>query len=165
MRKAVPLVPSRTLLFVVEGEGEAAFCLYLKEFLRGKGFRLVVENAHGGSPDVIVQFAARLPSHQKLVILMDADHRLSKKGQALAKGLKAQVVWASPCLEAEVLRMLGEPVPATTDECARDCARLGLGKSALAERETWRAKFPLETLRAKRGNHPWLDAVLALLDL
>lgn len=169
MGKPNRFIPTRTVLVVTEGEGEEAFCLFLKEFIRCSGARVVVKNAHGGSPDAIVAYAAKLrkqADYGEVVILLDADATLTVKGQAMAKRIKAVLVWAEPCLEGEVLRLLGRQVPPgqTTAHCEAACKTLGLDKSVLAGRDAWR-RFPLAALQQTRSTLAWANAVLEVFGL
>ena len=67
----------RTVLVVVEGDTEFAFCRYLKaNGSQGKNLQLVIRNANGGSADKIVEYARRLvrqSAFDHVAIVLDDD--------------------------------------------------------------------------------------------
>ncbi len=136
----------RTVLVVVEGDTEFAFCRYLKAVgARGRNIQITIRNAHGGSPDRIVEFARRQirwSAFDRVVIVFDDDKELSTKGEKAVRGIRAQVFRFQPCIEGFFLRLMGRPVPDDSSVCKRDFHRHGLDESSKLEHDAYASLFP-----------------------
>ncbi len=102
----------RTTVFVcVEGDSEEAFIKFIrKKYSRGKTY-ITVENAYGGSPDVVAEIAiksiSRLDVSHKIV-WFDDDKDLSKEWEEQLKSDGFTILRSNPCLEGELFQILGE---------------------------------------------------------
>ena len=137
----------RTVLVVVEGDTEFAFCRYLKAIgSHGRNLQVTIKNAHGGSPDKIVEFArrqARQSAFDQVVILFDDDKPLSASGQKTVQSLRARLFRFSPCVEGFYLRLLRQPVPATSEACKRAFHTHGLNEQQKVDHGAYARLFPL----------------------
>lgn len=140
----------RTVLVVVEGDTEFAFCRYLKACgSQGRNLQITIKNAHGGSPDKIVEFArrqARQSAFDQVVIVFDDDKPLSATGQKNAHSMRARLFRFSPCVEGFYLRVLRQPVPATSDACKRAFHAQGLNEQQKVDHDAYARLFPLDRL-------------------
>jgi hypothetical protein len=145
-----------TVLVVVEGDTEFAFCLYLKSIgARGRGFQIHVENAHGGSPDKIVQRAQRLTkqaTYDRVVIIFDHDCDLTIRGEKIIRSLHATVFRFSPCVEGFYLKLMGLPIGTTSESCKRTFHEHGLDEKAKCDRDAYKRLFPLEKFEQLSGD-------------
>lgn len=136
----------RTVLVVVEGDTEFAFCRYLKAIgSHGRNLQVTIKNAHGGSPDRIVEFArrqARQSAFDQVVILMDDDRPLSPSGHRTVRSMRARLFSFSPCVEGFYLRLLRHPVPATSDACKRAFHAQGLNEQQKVDHDAYARLFP-----------------------
>lgn len=150
-RKPSTRVARRTILVVVEGDTEFAFCRHLKANLsRGRELQINIRNAHGGSPDKIVAFASReirQASYDSVLIIFDTDRPLSESGKRNIGALRAKLVRFCPCIEAWFLRLLGERPPATTAACKKRFHELGLDEQRKCEMDAYEKIFPAKRLR------------------
>ena len=103
-----------TVLVVVEGSTEAAFLGHLKSLYEVRGRRSIkIKNAHGGSPQDIVNLALRL-SHpsagefDRVVVLLDADRiETEAEHERLQKSAKGLLLLAAePCIESVLLSII-----------------------------------------------------------
>ncbi len=137
----------RTVLVVVEGDTEFAFCRYLKAIgSHGRNLQVTIKNAHGGSPDKIVEFArrqARQSAFDQVVILMDDDRPLSLTGEKTAHSMRARLFRFTPCVEGFYLRLLGQSVPATSEACKRAFHAHGLSEPQKVDHDAYARLFPL----------------------
>lgn len=136
-----------TLLVVVEGDTEFAFCRYLKAtFSRGCNLRAEIRPAHGGSPDKIVEYARRQVKnfpHDLLAVVFDADKPLSAKGEKTLRQLKAHAFRFHPCIEGFFLEVLGHAKPADSAACKDAFHRVGLDKDDKLSHVRYAALFPI----------------------
>ena len=150
-KKPAIRIARRTVLVIVEGDTEFAFCLHLKANLsRGRNVQINIRNAHGGSPDKIVAFAGgeiRQASYDTVLIIFDTDRPLSVGGKRFAEALRAKLILFSPCIEAWFLRLLNERPPATTAACKRRFHEMGLDEQRKCERDAYERLFPAKRLR------------------
>lgn len=142
----------RTVLVIVEGETEFAFCRYLKASLsRGRDLQANIKPAHGGSPDAIVEYARRQMKHiphDQVVIVFDTDRPLSPKGEKTVRALKAETFRFTPCIEGFFLELLGRPVPPDSDACKLHFHEHGLDKKAKLSLEAYERLFPSDRIEA-----------------
>ena len=137
----------RTVLVVVEGDTEFAFCLYLKSLgSRGRNLQIHVNNAHGGSPDKIVERARRLgkqSAYDQVAIIFDQDKALTASGDKAIRSMNAIAFRFAPCVEGFFLKLLGRPVENDTDACKRVFHQHGLDEKAKCDRNAYEKIFPL----------------------
>lgn len=136
----------RTVLVVVEGDTEFAFCRYLKAIgSQGRNLQITIKNAHGGSPDKIVEFArrqARQSTYDQIAIVFDADKPLTAKGARTAHALRARLFCFSPCVEGFFLRLLRQPVPTATEACKRAFHACSLNESQKLDHDAYARILP-----------------------
>lgn len=146
----------RTLLIVVEGDTEFAFCRYLKATLsRGQNLEIKIKPAHGGSPDKIVEFTrrhAKQGDYDSIAIVFDDDKPLTKKGQTMARGLKAQLFPFTPCIEGFFLRLMGRSAPKDSYSCKSDFHQHGLGEKEKLDHDAYTALFPSSAFPSLSAN-------------
>ena len=163
--KQKPRHTRHTTLIVVEGDTELAFVDYLKGLCgRNCGTRVTSENAHGGSGDVALKLTIKLcKPYDACACLYDTDRapRL-KKSIRKAKQLGIIEIQSTPCIEALLLEILGERIPATTDECKRTMQRI-LGNDSLTEVSTFEKHFPQDLIERQRTSVSQLDSLLNLI--
>ncbi|MEM1353439.1 MAG: RloB domain-containing protein [Planctomycetota bacterium] len=174
MPKRCSRVAAKSTLIVVEGEGEEALCLHLKACIpREAHLRVVVKNAHGGSPNKQVDKLKQLSNqidYDQLVLVVDHDLPMTKTRQAWLKKNTVKVICSDPCLEGEWLRLHGEQPDAESKKCQQQAARYAkldgvkAMKSMLADRKHWGTKFPIQTLRSQCDEHPWLKTLLSVFE-
>lgn len=155
----------RTVLVIVEGETEFAFCRFLKAHLsRGRNLQVNIKPARGGSPDSVVEFARRqikLVPHDHLAIVFDTDRPLTTAGEERIKQLKAATFRFTPCIEGFFLQLMGRSVPADSDTCKRHFHEYGLDKKAKLFHEAYEKCFPISELD-RLGIHPQFEALRQL---
>lgn len=146
----------RSVLVVVEGATELAFCLYLKSAAgRGRGIHVWVKNAQGGSPDRIVTHAARLArqaAYDQVAIVLDGDRPMKPASLKQVRRLRAKLVLLTPCIEGFFLQLMGFPTPADTAACKREFHTHGLGEKDKLEHDAYREIFPIEKLELMNAN-------------
>jgi hypothetical protein len=146
MVRKLQLQTNRTVLVVVEGHTELAFCLYLKALApRENRLHVTIRNAHGGSPESMMHLANRLAkqgSYDQIVMVFDADVPLTPKAQALAKKLKAKCFLFEPCIEGFFLTLMGRAKPATTLLCKSHFHQHGLDDKQKLDRHSYEELFP-----------------------
>ena len=140
----------RTVLVVVEGDTEFAFCRYLKSIgSQGRNIQVTIKNAQGGSPDKIVEHARRQSRHSafdQVVIMLDDDKPLTAQGTKTARSMRARLFRSSPCIEGFFLRLLRQPVPSTTEACKRAFHARGLNEQQKLDHDSYATLFPLSQL-------------------
>lgn len=157
-----------TLLVVVEGDTEFAFCRYLKAtFSPQRNIQVNIRHSQAGSPDRIVETARRQVKnfpHDLLAVVFDADRPLSPKGEKLLRLLKAHVFQFAPCIEGFFLEVLGHPKPADSAACKDTFHRVGLDENdklsnvryaelfSVEEIPRWRAHTDFDRLARLFGN-------------
>ena len=119
----------KTLLVVGEGDTEVAFLKYLRSLYcaSGKGAKVTVDNAHGKSPENIVNSAIRhlgSAAFDKKVCLLDTDIAWPPAVCTKAKKNKVTMLGATPCSEGLFLDILGVPFASITDECKSKIASM-----------------------------------------
>lgn len=112
----------KTLLVIGEGDTEVAFLKYLRSLYcsKGQGTEVTIVNAHGKSPESIVNTAIRhagSAAFDKKVCLLDTDIAWPPAVCTKAKKYKVTMLGASPCIEGLFLDILGIPIPRIIDQC------------------------------------------------
>lgn len=137
----------RTILVVVEGDTEFAFCRYLKSLgSRERNLQIHIKNAHGGSPDKIVAMARRLAkqsAYDQVAIVFDQDKALTAQGEKFISSMRATTFRFTPCVEGFFLKLMGRPVEQDTASCKRVFHQHGLDERAKCDRDAYEKLFPL----------------------
>jgi hypothetical protein len=140
----------RTVLVIVEGDTEFAFCRYLKAAgARGRNVQVTIKNAHGGAPDKIVEFArrqARQSAFDHVAIVFDEDRLLTASGEKMAKSIGAHLFRFQPCIEGFFLRLMGRTISGDSAACKRDFHQHGLDEKAKLEHDAYPRIFPLDRI-------------------
>ena len=159
-------VASHTVLLVGEGATELAFLKHIKSLYisRGCGVSATAKNAHGKGPDHVVDYAIRQcrnADYDRIAALLDTDLEMSEAVRRRARAKKIQIIGSTPCIEGLLLKILGEHVPATSEQCK---ARMGRTLPArLTYPDDYQANFPREFLDGRRGEVPELGRLLDCL--
>ncbi len=148
---------------VGEGKSDCAFLNHLKTLYvsRGCGTRVKIKNAHGKGPMNVVNFAIRQCreiAYDHVVTLFDSDLELDPSLRRSAVNHNIQLVISAPCLEGLLLKILGEHVPNSSDQC-----KALLGKSLpdrILEQDDYRETFPKSLLETRRVRVPELNKLL-----
>lgn len=155
-----------TTLIVVEGDTELALVKYLRALCgRNCGTRVTPENAHGGSGDVVLEMAIKLgKDFDARACMYDMDRAPeTKKHIRKAKQIGIKEIKSTPCIEALLLEILGEKVPASTDDCKRAMQRI-VGEDSLTEIATYEKYFPKELIERRKSEVPQLDVLMGLIN-
>lgn len=163
----------RTVLLVGEGPMEWAFLRHVVQLFTDRSGPVAArtENAHGGSPETVIQTARKLLRQRAFVvcmILMDTDRPWPVSRASRIGGTRVEYLAATPCLEGLLLRILGHP-GITTSSTVVECKRaLYDGKYVdwdhRTEAQAYAKSFPKELLVSRRGAVAPLDALLTELD-
>ncbi len=169
-----PRVAKRALLMVGEGPTEKAFLTHLKALYetRDSGFSIKIENAHGGSPECIIDRARKLSqmrAYDAILLVMDTDRPwpgARQRGQGFGRS-KVYFIGTRPCIEGLLLNILGhaafDPAQRTPTDCRRALRDYGLTDDAKTDVSAYRTIFPRELLDGKRRTIPALEAVFAFM--
>ena len=164
--KQKPRHTRHTTLIVVEGDTELALVNYLKALCgRNCGTRVTPENAHGGSGDVVLKLAIKLcKAYDARACMYDMDRAPeTKKYIRKAEQIGIQEIKSTPCIEALLLEILGEKVPASTDACKRAMQRI-VGDDSLTEIATFEKYFPKDLIQRRRSEVSELGALMRLIN-
>jgi hypothetical protein len=150
----------------VEGDTELTLVNYLKALCgRNCGTRVTTENAHGGSGDTVLKLAInRCKSFDVSACLYDTDRAPKVKKHILkAKQLDIQEIKSTPCIEALLLEILDEKVPASTEDCKRAMQRI-VGNDSLTEIATFKKYFPQELIKQRKSEVSQLGKLMGLIN-
>jgi len=164
--KQKPRHTRHTTLIVVEGDTELALVNYLKGLCgRNCGTRVTIENAHGGSGDTVLKLAIkRCKPFDVSACLYDMDRAPTiKKHIRKAKQLDIQEIKSTPCIEALLLEILEEKVPAATEDCKRAMQRI-VGDDSLTEVATFEKYFPQDLIERRSSEVSQLGALMGLIN-
>lgn len=164
--KQKPRHTRHTTLIVVEGDTELTLVNYLKGLCgRNCGTRVTAENAHGGSGDVALKLAIKLSKpFDACACLYDTDRAPTiKKTIRKAKQLGIIEIQSTPCIEALLLEILGEKVPASTEDCKRAMQRI-VGEDSLTEIATFEKYFPKDLIERRKSEVSQLGDLMRLIN-
>ncbi|MGE9270993.1 MAG: RloB domain-containing protein [Verrucomicrobiales bacterium] len=164
--KQKPRHTRHTTLIVVEGDTELALVNYLKGLCgRNCGTRVTIENAHGGSGDTVLKLAIkRCKPFDVSACLYDTDRAPTiKKHIRKAKQLDIQEIKSTPCIEALLLEIQGEKVPASNEDCKRAMQRI-VGDDNLTEVATFEKYFPQDLIERRSSEVSQLGALMGLIN-
>ena len=167
-RRRLRLQQCRTLLLVVEGETEEAFVNHLRKMYvsRGSGLKITVRCAHGKGAKHVVEYAARLrgsASFDRVAVLLDTDTDWTSEVQRLAKEKGIHVLGSQPCIEAVLLRAIGQPAEGKSRELKSRLAPF-VNDNALDSRN-YDSHFGDDVLQRARTTEPVLNDLLGLLNI
>ena len=123
-----------------------------------------IRNAHGKGPDHVVDYAIRQcrnADYDRIAALLDTDLEMSETVRKRARAKKIQIIGSTPCIEGLLLKILGEHVPATSDQCKGRISRTLPAR--LTYPDDYQANFPREFLDGRRGEVPELGSLLDCL--
>ena len=103
----------RTLLIVGEGAVDEAFLLHAKKLYvpRGAGLRVTIKNARGKGASHAVEWTIRQmanASYDCVAVLLDTDVDWTPTVEKRARLKKIRVMKSTPCVDAVLLRLIGE---------------------------------------------------------
>lgn len=147
----------RTLLVVGEGLAEEVFLRHLKALYVERGHKSVtIKNAKGKGGGHVLTYTAgqcKTAAYDRVAALLDTDADWNDQRRAQANRQHILVFESSPCLEALLLAIAGQRVPADTPACKR-AFRQHFGHEAHTE-----ALYPAQLPR------PVLDAAAVRIDV
>lgn len=169
MPRRRPHVVLQTHLLFGEGPTEIAFLQYLKSLFhpRGGGFRITVDGDQGGGPANVLAECLSISgvaSYHHRFVLMDTD--LPWHGEeviAKASAKRIQLLGSEPCIEGLLLRILGQPVPATSDSCKRQLREFLPAGTRLTDPRSYPRFLSEEILLSARDRVPALDTIIRFL--
>lgn len=161
-------VQKKTVLFVGEGLCEWAFLKHLVSLFQTRtgSFAAHVENAHGGSPEIVLHSTRKLlnqRAYDVCVVLMDTDRPWPS---SLPRNIgKTRMVYAkaTPCLEGLLLQIIGHngySKHTPTDACKRLVYDTYVVQKHRTEPIAYARSFTKELLMERRKSCPALDAIL-----
>ena len=162
----------RTVLLVGEGPMEWAFLRHVVQLFTDRSGPVAArpDNAHGGSPETIIQTARKLLRQRAFdvcVILMDTDVPWPVSRPSHIGGTRVEYLTAAPCLEGLLLRIVGHTgitTASTVDECKRALYDNYVDRSHRTESQAYTRAFPKDLLLRRRGAVAQLDALLKELE-
>lgn len=166
MKAAAKRKTNKTVLIVGEGDTEKAFLDRLKALYvtRDCGVSAKVLNAHGGSPEYIVEFSIRQikqADYELVAVLMDTDVPWPQQVRTIANSKKIVLIGAQPCCDGLLLEVLGQPVPAESERCKEALTKLLGGKATSPDLLT--RHLSKEVLERRRAHVAVLDDLLTIL--
>ncbi|MBW8067571.1 MAG: hypothetical protein GJU73_09020 [Ferrovum sp.] len=155
----------RTLLIVGEGRHEEAFLNHLKSLYvtRGCGLSVNIKNAHGKGALHVIDWTAKQianADYDVVAALLDTDTDWNVKTEKLAKTKKIQVLKSEPCLEAMMLRLIGESVTGDANALKRQFAQFV--NNDATKHDHYALHFGSACLLAGRTKEPTIDTLLKL---
>lgn len=169
-----PRAAKRALLVVGEGPTEKAFLANLKALYetRDSGFSIKVENAHGGSPECIIDRARKLGqmrAYDAILIVMDTDRPwpgVRQRSNGFGRS-KVFFVGARPCIEGLLLSILChkafDPAQRSPDDCRRALRDHGLSDNAKTDVRAHARLFTRELLEGRRETVQALGDIVSFL--
>lgn len=129
------------------------------------------DNAHGGSPETVIQTARKLLKQREpnaCVILMDTDRPWPVDRPKHIGRTRIEYVPAAPCVEGLLLRILGVP-GITTATKVEECKKALYGgnhvdRNHRTEPQAYAKAFPKDLLVKRRGAVAALDDLLRELE-
>lgn len=154
-----------TLLIVGEGRHEEAFLNHLKSLYvtRGCGLSVTIKNARGKGALHVIDWTAKQianADYDVVAALLDTDTDWNVKTEKLAKTRKIQVLKSEPCLEAMMLRLIGESVTGDANVLKRQFAPFV--NNDATKHDHYALHFGSACLLAGRVREPTIDTLLKL---
>ena len=155
----------RTVLIVGEGLHEERFLQHVKALYvsRGCGLTMTIKNARGKGARHVVDWTARQAAnsaYDAVAALLDTDTDWSPAVAEIARKKRIKVLKSEPCLEALLLRVLGQSPAGDRDSLK---PQLGTLIGDPADIRSYAAWFTIDIHEASRGREAAIDGLLALL--
>lgn len=162
----------RTVLLLGEGATEWAFLRHVIECFRDRAGPVAAkaDNAHGGSPDIVILTARKLlqqRAYDHCLVLMDTDRPWPSNRPTRVGVTRIEYVPATPCLEGLLLRILEHPgitVGTPVDQCKRVFAENYVPNEHRTEPQAYARWFPKDLLDRQRKASAELDKILKHLE-
>jgi hypothetical protein len=162
----------RTVLLVGEGLMEWAFLRHVVQTFHNRCGPVAArpDNAHGGSPETVIQTARKLLRQRAFdvcVILMDTDVQWPASRPSHIGRTRVEYLAAAPCLEGLLLRIaghLGITTSSTVDDCKRTLYDNYVDWKHRTESKAYAKAFSKDLLLRRRGAVAQLDALLKELE-
>lgn len=157
----------RTLLIVGEGAVEEAFLTHAKRLYvpRGCGLSVKVTNAHGKGAGHVVEWTIRQMAniqYDSVAVLLDTDTGWTPAVEKRARQKKMCVLQSTPCIEAVLLRIIGQSDAGDSRTLKKRFAPYV--NNAPTEHDQYSKHFGNAVLEARRRTEPAIDALLTLLN-
>jgi len=157
----------KTLLIVGEGYHDEAFLNHVKRLpgACGNGVKITIKNARGKGALNVIDHAEKLSrnfGYDHVAALFDTDTDWTSSAAKKAKLAKIQVLLATPCLEAMLLRCIRK-VPGDPHQFKDQLAPF-VG-SAPGKPESYATNFNLAALQAVRDQEPTINDLLLLFNI
>ncbi|MDD5328622.1 MAG: hypothetical protein PHX38_01350 [Sulfuricella sp.] len=157
----------KTLLIVGEGYDEVAFLNHIKQFpgVCGQGVQITIKNARGKGALGVIDWTTKQianVAYDKVAVLLDTDTDWTPKVAKLAKTGGIQVLTSEPCLEALLLRVLGQ-IPGESKDLKKQFAPFA--KNNATRTENYADNFSRPVLAKARAYEPTIDALLKLFGI
>lgn len=159
---------NQTVLIVGEGSIDEAFLKHLKSLYitRHCGVSVRVINAHGGSPESIVDFTIRQKnsaSFDRVIVVMDTDVEWPQATINKARKHKIKLIGTNPCIEGLMLAALDKPVPNSNSDCKNRVQ--GIIKNDLTDQRSYQEFFTKESIDAKSETVQSLNEIISSFQL
>ena len=156
-----------TLLLVGEGDAELVWLGHLKRLYvaRGAGLVVTLKNAHGKGAAHVVDVAIRQSRNAAFdvkAVLLDTDTDWTQEVKVLAEKAGVEIVAATPCLEALLLRAHGYHVTGRTSARLKSDFAKRFGADAL-DIKVYQEHFPRVFVEESRKHVSEIDQILRLL--
>ncbi|MDP3715829.1 MAG: hypothetical protein Q8R21_05400 [Burkholderiales bacterium] len=155
------------MLIVGEGAVEEAFLTHAKTLYvpRGCGLSVKVSNAHGKGASHVVEWTRRQIDniqYDSVAVLLDTDTDWTPTVEKRARQKKITVMESTPCIEALLLRMLGQNSSGDSRILKKRYAPYV--NNAPTDPTQYAKHFGDPILQASRKTEPAIDALLTLLN-
>jgi hypothetical protein len=155
------------VLVVGEGPTEKAFLTHLRGLFLGRdaGVTIKVESADGGDPAMVIHRAKRLlqlGQYDKCVIVMDTDRPWPALHPKI-QGAPADYIKESPCVEAILLDVLGQPRPTSTS-IAKAKFHQVIPENRKTTADAYASRFTKDLLLGRRSAVPELDRMIKIME-
>jgi hypothetical protein len=160
---------NKTVLFFAEGLDESSFLKYLKSLYSSRKIAVTIKKGKGGSADGIVIGATNIiGSFGKRAVVIDNDKpkREMQAAQAHAKGNNIILILHTPCLEANLLKILqkGRDYSSKPSKwCKKEFETKYIDGKDREEMSSYSRHFPKKLLDECRQNIPELDLIIRLI--
>ena len=162
-RRHRPRRAQRTVLLVGEGDTDVAFLKHLKGLynVRNCGVACTIRNAHGRGPEHVLDYTerqSRTADYDRKAAFLDTDIPWPQRMRKRAGQKYIELLPSEPCLEGFLLRILGQQVPALSNECKTLLRDMNLKSHSCYEEH-----FPRELLDRRKVKIETLERLIRLL--
>lgn len=156
----------QTALLVGEGLAEETFLRHLKSLYlaRGDGRSVAIKNAKGKGGKHVLDYTLgqrKTADYDELAALLDTDTDWGDAQKAVARRNDVCVFEASPCLEALLLRIVGQAVPGVTRDCKQAFQRFS--GSEAHDARVYPRFFTFEVLEQARKRVALLEQLISYI--